>query len=168
VRKYKDNGANYSILWTQSYNDPTDGTDYALSVTADFRGHVLVSGLETGASKKLTAWVRKFDGNGNTLWTQGYKGAVDEDNAGTGIAADASGNVIVTGYETLANATTDVWVRKYSPTGATLWTQSYNGAVSGNDAGNGVAVDAKGYIYVAGSEKIASKGLDGWLRKFEP
>jgi cysteine-rich repeat protein len=168
VRKYKDNGSSYTILWTQTYNDPFDGADSALSVAADLRGNVIVSGAETNSSGKFTSWIRKYDSNGNVIWTKGYDGAMDQDNAAVGVAADATGAVIVTGYATLANATTDVWVRKYSAEGAVLWTQSYNDEASGNDAGNDIAVDANGFIYVAGSEAGTAETLDGWLRKLAP
>jgi cysteine-rich repeat protein len=169
VRKYKDNGPDYSILWTQTYNDTSNEADYAFSVATDLQGNVLVSGAETKVDKQLNAWIRKYDADGNMVWTQEYKSASGLNTAGSGIAVDSSDNVIVTGYTTLTGATTDIWVRKYSPAGALLWNQNYNNdKANGDDAANDVAVDPKGYIYVAGSEKAASPALDGWLRKLEP
>lgn len=168
VRKYKDNGPDYSIVWTQTYDDTSNAADYAFGVAADLHGNVIVSGSETGTDSQLNAWIRKYDADGNTLWTQDYRGAFELNTAASGVAVDSSDNVIVTGYTTLAGPTSDIWVRKYSPAGTILWTQSYNDMANGDDASNGVAVDPRGYIYVAGSERAGSPTLDGWLRKIEP
>ncbi|MFO0760498.1 MAG: DUF4215 domain-containing protein [Byssovorax sp.] len=169
TRKYTDNGVSNTIQWTRTYAGVAGGTDFGFSVAADTMGNTVVAGAETVANQNFNVWVRKYDTMGNTVWTQGYDGAAHQSDQGLGVAIDAGGNVIVSGTETLANMTSDVWVRKYTSSGATLWTQTYNGAGDGNDVGNFAAVDANGNILVCGSETTAAaQGINAWLRKYAP
>src|SRR4029079_9955918 len=87
------------------------------------------------------------------------------DDVANGVAVDASGNVILVGAfrDTInfGGATltavwggvgakgSDVFIAKFSPTGAHLWSQRYGSAV--DDSANGVAVDSGGNIVVVGS-----------------
>ena len=48
-------------------------------------------------------------------WTQTYDDAANSNDIGYGIAVDGSGNVYVTGYETVTGQGTNIWVRKYQP-----------------------------------------------------
>jgi hypothetical protein len=74
------------------------------------------------------------------------------------VAVDASGNVYVAGYTegALPGQTnlgemgfSDAFVRKYDAAGDELWTRQCG--TSGYDWAYGVAVDASGNVYVAGS-----------------
>jgi len=96
----------------------------------------------------------------------GYIGGSGQDK-GCGIAADNSGNAYVTGYTGSTEATfpensgpdltyngggTDAFVAKVSASGTGLVYCGYIGG-SGNDYGNGIAVDGSGNAYVTGSSQ---------------
>src|SRR5262249_22182342 len=82
---------------------------------------------------------------------------------GNAIAADGAGNAYVTGATSSTNfptasprqassggGTSDAFVAKLNPTGSALVYSSYMGG-SGADAGNGVAVDGTGQVFLTGS-----------------
>ncbi len=96
-----------------------------------------------------SVWARQFgDGGadaarglaltaaGDVLFTGDFIGSVDMD-AGTGIATLTSAGA------------TDAFVAKYDGLGNYVWAKAFGAA--GADAGAGVATDARGYVYVAGS-----------------
>jgi cysteine-rich repeat protein len=169
VRKYKDLGANFQILWTKIYNGAGNGTDFGTSVAADPSGNVIVAGAETIFNQGQNGWIRKYDAAGNILWTQTYIGAANLDDVARGLAIDAAGNILVSGTETMAGGTTDGWVRKLTPAGATVWTSLFAGFAGGNDGINAVTFDLNGEIYAGGFETVAGpEGLDGWVRRYAP
>jgi cysteine-rich repeat protein len=169
TRKYTDNGVSGTLAWNRTYAGLAGGVDVGYSVAGDGSGNVIVSGTETVAGQALNVWVHKYDTNGNDVWQQGFDGAAHLNDQGLGVAVDASNNVVVVGEETLANNSTNVWVRKYTPAGATLWTQTYNGAADGNDGANFVSIDANANVLVCGFETTAgAQGQNAWLRKYAP
>ncbi len=168
VRKYTDAGATFSVVWTRTFNGLSNADDAGYAATADGAGNVLVAGTETVNGQSNNVWVRKYDAAGNTVWTQTYAGASSLNDRGYGIRADAAGNAVVCGFEAIANTTADVWVRKYSPAGAALWTQTYNGNADQDDVGNGCALDPSGNVLVAGYETVTGPNTNGWLRKYAP
>ncbi|MBI2817594.1 MAG: hypothetical protein HYX72_11710 [Acidobacteria bacterium] len=89
VRKYDTNG---SELWTRQFG--TSGSDWAMAVALDATG-IHVAGTVSGALPGQTsvgqqdAFVRKYDGNGNEVWTRQF-GTTGNDGAG-GLALTAAG-----------------------------------------------------------------------------
>jgi hypothetical protein len=82
---------------------------------------------------------------------------------GRAVTTDAAGYVYVTGsfqgtavfgsgataVQLRSTGSDDVFVAKYTPTGALVWARSMGGA--GSDQGLGIAVDAQGNVYTTGS-----------------
>ncbi len=101
----------------------------------------------------------------DTLTYSTYLGGTSNDYA-TSMAVDSAGNVYVTGYTSstsfpvtpgsfqvtcgggCSESTADAFVIKFSPLGAVIYSTFIGG--SGNDIGNGIAVDAEGNAYVVG------------------
>ena len=140
--------------------------DSAAGVAVDALGNVYVTGstgagLDGNASAGgVDAFIVKFDGNGNKLWSRQF--GTGSDDRAYGLSVDGAGDLIVAGYTDgdlggAGNAgSTDLFVAKYDGDGNRLWihqmgTQAWDGA-------RGVAVDADGNIYVTGS---TFGGLDG-------
>lgn len=114
--------------------------------------HVLSFGLDPVED----AFVTKLNPSGTELVYSTYLGGTGQDEA-RGIAIDPSGNAYVTGttcsrdFASNENAggASDTFVAKLSASGKKiLYTRLLGG--SGDDAGNGIAVDASGSAYVAG------------------
>src|SRR5690606_18505165 len=85
-----------------------------------------------------------------------------------GVATDSAGNVVVTGYEETAAQGRDVWLRKYDPDGAEVWTQTYNAPQDDTDIGRSVAIDAVDAIVVGGSIFRGPQSDNVWVRKYDP
>jgi hypothetical protein len=93
-----------------------------------------------------------------------FYGATDpnQNDGGSSIATDSSGNIYITGSSTgswngpsdqaprnpHSGNYADLFVMKLSSSGAYQWHTFYGGA--SNDYGNGIAVDGNGYVYVTG------------------
>ncbi len=165
VRKY--GGAAGATLWTQTYGSAPNN-DFGFGVAMDSANNPIVGGTEYGPGQDFNDWVRKYTTNGATTWTQTYNGAANGSDSVFAVDTDASNNVVAAGRETVAGQGTNVWVRKYSAAGATMWTQTYGGASNLDDFAAGVAVDANGNAVVVGSETVAGQGANVWIRKYAP
>jgi outer membrane protein assembly factor BamB len=132
-------------------------------------GNPVVAGAETVAGHGLDMWIRKYSAaQGNTVWTQGFDDPASKNDIAEGVAIDAADNVIIAGFDSQADQSTDVRLRKYSAAGSLLWTNAYNGALNSNDAANAVAIDASGAILVAGFETVNGQNANALLRKHAP
>jgi len=133
-----------------------NGDESIYGVATDSSGNLLVAGSTSGSLQgtnagKLDAFVRKYDTNGQELWTRQF--GTPEDDIAYGVATDGN-NLIVVGSTRGAlqgsNAGgADYWVRKYDSSGNPLWTVQ-NGS-SGDDIARGIAVDSSGAVALVGS-----------------
>jgi hypothetical protein len=153
------------------------GTDSARAIAVDTAGNAYITGStnSTEATFPVTigpdlthngafdAFLVKVNSTGSALLYSGYIGGSASE-AGWGIAVDPAGNAYVTGYTSSTQASfpvisgpiltyhggsTDAFVTKVSPGGATLL---YSGFVGGSaaDVARGIAIDAAGNAYIAG------------------
>ena len=110
---------------------------------------------DRGALGSDSALVTVAGSPGGTPWARGFGGAASD--VGYGVAVDASGNAVMTGR---VESTVDfgggvvcppaaVFVSKYSPTGATVWSKCLGGVLGGG-TGRAVAVDVSGNVLVTG------------------
>ena len=158
------------------------GQEYASSLTTDAQGNIYVAGLTYSSDFPVTplaaqttfggtcdAFVAKFGPDGAMLWST-YIGGILDDWA-TGIAVDGAGNVWVTGYTrsanfplvnpiqgTLDNGASDdydAFVAKLDPTGSKLLYSTFLGG-SADDGASGIALDAAGNVYIAGTLNSAT------------
>ncbi len=170
VRKFDPSG---NELWTRQFGS-TDSiaTTGALAVAVDRTGNVTVVGYTDDTLPGQTsagnddAFVRKYDANGNELWTRQF-GSSMYDRA-DGVAVDAAGNVyIAASFDSgVSDQTNDIVIRKYGANGAELWTRRFG--ASGNDIACDVVADAAGNIYVAASINGDWKfEHDGLVRKYD-
>ncbi|MEO8587891.1 MAG: SBBP repeat-containing protein [Flavobacteriales bacterium] len=138
-----DSNGNSYVTGFFSTNDPFP--------TATFDGTVLqgIGGLDL--------FLAKYNSGGVLQWIR-YGGGTQTDE-GRGVALDANGNVVVSGYfqgtamfgnDTLASAgLSDVLLLKYDPNGNLLWSLRDGG--TGDDKANQVAVFGNGDFGVVGS-----------------
>ena len=163
--------------WTRQF-----GPGSALSVTVGATGDVYVAGYTLvtagpGQPWRRDAFLRKYDRVGTELWSREFGSmvstAIDE---AASVAVDGGGNVYVAGI-TLGSlrgqpsvGDKDAFVRKYDALGVELWTRQFGSPES--DRALGVAVDAKGNVYVAGwtfgalSGQVDAGPNDAFLRKY--
>ena len=177
VRKYDQNG---NELWTRQFG--TAGDDEVTGVTVDPTG-IIVVGTVGGSLPGQTsagnsdAYVRKYDLNGNDIWTSQF-GTTSIDGARE-VTTDSTG-IYVGGYTlgALPGQTSfrgyDAFVRKFDINGNEQWTQQFGSF--GNEYANGIAVDVTG-VYVVGSTSYELPGqtrmssapgtIDAYIRKYD-
>ena len=85
-----------------------------------------------------------------------------------GIGIDSANNVYVTGYSPGTNSLRDIVTIKYGPNGNQLWLQRYISPGGGNAAGNAIAVDNNGNVYVTGYDTTAAGGTEMVTIKYSP
>ncbi|MEX1362572.1 MAG: DUF4215 domain-containing protein [Nannocystaceae bacterium] len=164
VRKYSPAGA---PQWSRTAAGSGSNNDEGHAVATDGDGNVLVTGFVWAGADGRDIWVRKYDAAGAEQWTRTHAGPAGDNDEGNGVAADAAGNVIVAGYQTVQDAGRDVWVRKYDAAGTEQWTQTFNAPQDGSDTGRGVAVDGDGAIVVAASVFRGTQSDNIWVRKYD-
>ena len=149
--------------------------DKTRCINLDAQGNILITGEFAGDSKfgehpitsagDMDFFVAKLDPQGKCLWA--HNGGGSKVDRGYGIAADATGNVYVTGHsqgsdarfsdQAIPNAGDyDTFVAKYDPAGKLLWIKTEGGP--GYDYGHGIAVSTQGRVFVTGAivvDKIA-------------
>jgi hypothetical protein len=169
IAKYDAAG---NVLWAKSAGD--NGDDWGLSVSTDASGNVYVTGYTNSATITFGTtilpsaggngdiFIAKYDAAGTVLWAK-RAGGTDND-GGTSVTTDASGNVYVTGRFASPNITFgtttltndagvssgyfDIFIAKYDAAGAVLWAKSAGG--TNIDFCYGVTTDAIGNVYVTG------------------
>lgn len=126
---------------------------------------IVASGANVYVKNKTT--VRKLDVNGRQLWSKtqsGLSGMVVAD-----MTADASGNVYLTGKYSASSSNRNVFTRKLSSSGSTLFTRTFG--TSSYDDARGVATINGSEIYVTGATQgslahaYRGGGNDGYVRK---
>ncbi len=128
--------------------------------------------LGAGNINSTSAFLVKFDANGNRLWATYYSGEIGT--IASSVATDASGNVYMAGFtfdtagvasggfQNTYGGNEDAFLVKFDANGNRLWATYYGGA--GQEAANSVTIDAVGNVYLAGqtnssdSNVIASSG----------
>jgi hypothetical protein len=152
IRIALDAGGNAYVTGnTMSIDFPT--TPGAFQLT--FRG----GGIFFGGD----AFVTKLDPTGSTLVYSTFLGGSGFDR-GYGIVVDADGHAYVTGYtasvdfpttvgalQTTSGGSSDAFITKLNPTGSALVYSTYLGGSGGDASYGGIAVDAAGNAYVAGT-----------------
>ena len=157
VAKYNASGAH---MWSRSF------ASFCEDMATDGAGNVMVTGVASGPVDfgggvmpgGLDVYICKFDANGAFVWARRYAGVGTERDA-RGVAADALGNIFITGNftgtinlggGTLTSAgSNDIFLAKYDAAGAHVWSKRLGAA--GYDIGYGVDVDGAGNVIATGN-----------------
>jgi len=110
IGKYNDSG---TLIWDRTYNGVANDRDEGNGIATNNLGNIYVTGYETIIGEGRNIWITKYDTDGNPLCAQTYNGPANGDDQGNGIAVDNTGNVYVTGYETVPGEGSNIWVREY-------------------------------------------------------
>jgi len=162
--KYNPNGGH---VWSKRIG--STGTDEGQSIIVDGSGNVLVTGVfsntvDFGGGGITSAgsrdiFVACFDANGNHIWSQGFGGSSTDQ--GYAIELDGSNNVLVTGFflgtvnfgggNLIDAGGGDVFLAKFTPNGAHVWSQRFGGTAA--DIGRGLATDGSDNVFLIGSSE---------------
>jgi len=159
------------LRWSRQFGDTADDRTQAVAVdrsgnvavtghfqgTTDF-GHGSVSSyVQPNLGPTRDIFVAEYSPSGGYLWARAI--GSDSSEEGKGIATDATGNVLVTGYQgsyavdyggglQYTQAYNDIFIAKYSSAGAWVWSKTVGGY--GYDQGNAIAADGAGNVFVTG------------------
>ncbi len=153
-------------LWTTRATGIWPCYSYGAGICVDNGGNVCLTGFFnetiTFGSTTLSSqafqdiYIAKLSGGGDWLWVN--QAGLESYNEGTGIVADASGNIYVTGYfygsadfgdDTLTSSgTADIFVTGLSPAGNWLWAEGTGSTNS--DSGYGIATGSGNAVIVTG------------------
>jgi uncharacterized delta-60 repeat protein len=166
-------------LWTNRYNGPGNGSDYAVAVAVDGSNNVIVTGGSDAGSYLNTysdyATI-KYSSAGMPLWTNRYGNGSGNDSSAASVAVDGSNNVIVTG--TSGNGVDhDYATIQYSSAGVPLWTNRYHEPGNYLNCASAVAVDGGNNVIVTGYSsngtnynyatiKYSSAGVPLWTNRY--
>ncbi len=169
IRKYDADG---KVIWTKYYNNPGNGDNKSKDISVDNGGNVYVIGSEyrNDLRQNYNIYIRKYDTNGNFLWSRTYNSPDNGADQGLGIAVDNAGNVYVVGYEWQEEGNT-LWFGKYDSDGNLLWSQTSISSAEKKWVGDtwGIAVDNAGNLYLTGSELQPAGGENEnvWIGKYD-
>ena len=152
VARYDKDGG---LLWLEQVGSL--GVDEVWASACDHAGGVVVAGSTTGdlggTNAGLSdAWIARYDGIGNLLWTR-QLGSNGNDRA-QGLACGPSGELFVVGLTegTLGSSSAggqDAWVARYDNSGNQLWLQQIG--TPALDHACAVETDGVGGLFIAGA-----------------
>lgn len=120
----------------------------------------LNSTVTVNNNPSIDVFVSKLDPDGNFIWARNLGG--NQNDEGTGLAVDESGNVYTTGFfqdtadfdpgegtvNLSSNGTQDIFISKLNSEGNFVWARNFGGNV--NDRGISAVVDNSGNVYTTG------------------
>ena len=159
--------ARATSIWSNRFGGSS--SDVPLSVSADAGGNVALAGYFQGTANfggaNLTsaglndAFVASYDVNGRQVWSKRFGGASDD--RGTSVVIDGQGAVITTGSfdgpvdfggGVIANTGgADIYLAKYSSTGAHVWSKGFGTSANVGESGNALGVDSGNNVLLTGS-----------------
>jgi hypothetical protein len=163
--------SNGNLDWTAL---PENGNVYnaahAMALTSS--GNVLLVGViyhgTVYAPPIISYGTLELNQTGATVWADLYPQVSSGASVGTSLAVDSANNSYVTGYSPGTNSLNDIVTIKYGPNGNQIWLQRYQSPGNGNAAGNAIAVDNSGNVYVTGYDTTAAGGTEILTIKYSP
>lgn len=155
IRKYAHDG---SLLWTRQFGTAED--EAGASVATDGTGVYLVGDTlgvlpgQTKTSPEKEAFVRKYDPDGNELWTRQFAtGSVNIARPRATTVTVYSGTVYIGGFSggimPGSSSAGGYFIRTYAADGAELWTRQSTGSPEFASRTASLAVDATGISFVS-------------------
>ncbi|MFL0706586.1 Calx-beta domain-containing protein, partial [Cylindrospermopsis raciborskii] len=180
IAKYDDNGTN---VWKKQFG--TVAGDIADAVTISGDGFIYVAGVTGGNlggqnSTGLGAFIRKYDPDGNEVWTQLVDINTGSLNIAYAVVAGSDSSIYISGSTIDPTQTSvggqllsDAFVSKYDSSGTKIWTKLL-GTLSGNEEAIALTVGSDQSIYVTGYTEWKLDGenyngaTDVFVSKYDP
>ncbi|MBK8552297.1 MAG: SBBP repeat-containing protein [Ignavibacteria bacterium] len=119
----------------------------------------------------------KYNSAGDSVWKAVYVGSDDKNDQPYSIAVDNSGDVYVTGGNSVSNGSSDYITIKYNSSGVQQWAARYNGQGNSEDIARSISVDSSGNVFVTGGSgsslfldyvtvKYNTSGIQQWAARY--
>lgn len=153
--KYNSSG---DTIWTRSY-DRAGYDDYLYSLAVDNQNNIFLGGSAQYAQSYTTEdfAVVKYNSDGMFQWGKFYNGFYDNRDQIVDLATDVSGNVFASGNSYDDSFFSTAMVIKYSSSGDSLWSISFNGDTSG------LALGKVGLNKIVGASDARITGVRNYL-----
>ena len=156
-------GANGKLVWRRIWDDAQAGNDAIEATAAAPGGGLVVAGYAAPFTQVIA--VARYSAAGKQLWVRLYDDGGADLQLAEKVAVDAAGDVYALAQDVTAATGDDIALLKYSPSGTLRWVHHY--ASAGDDFANGIALDARGDVYVTGST-AGTRGSDVLTIKYSP
>ena len=157
-----------TIVWSDIYDGPGSGAgddddDFGNDVAVDVNGDVLVSATHRVDDQQWDLWLRKYDADGNELWTH-TSDAVGGNDFADAVVTDSNGDIyLAASVDTSVMPTvSEGWVRKLDTDGNELWTETLPGVLL-----NGATVDAMDNLVLVGWDDQSGTAPDLWIGRYD-
>ncbi len=165
-------------IWTRQWGTP--GNDQGAGIGLDSEGYIYATGYVAGSLHEQhheggdDAFLVKFDGDGNIMWTRQW--GTPGNDAGYALAVDSDDNIYVAGRTPGSmdgqphTGNFDLFLTRFNSDGIWIWTRQWG--TPDEDRALGIATDTEGNIYVTGFTEGSLDGnpargsRDGILTKF--
>ena len=169
--------AQVDTVWTRRYNGTGNANDIGNAIAVDSLGYIYVAGSAFGSSSWSDYLTIKYNSNGDTAWVRKYNGSGNSDDRTKAMVIDNQSNVYVTG-SSMDSATVNHFATiKYNSAGILQWVRKYDGPGAYSDIPYAIAVDNQSNVCVTGSGsgttnvdcvtiKYDSNGDTVWIRSY--
>lgn len=153
----KYSGSNGALLWEKNIHDDSTALDSVREAVLDPAGNLILFGpaFEVSSSTYAGFCTLKCDAaTGSPIWEKTWRGPGFYGEQPGGVAADAAGNVIITGASDNTSGNSEIRTIKYAATdGAVLWNVLSAPSAGHNQEAksNAIAVTAEGNVIITGS-----------------
>jgi uncharacterized delta-60 repeat protein len=157
-----------NLLWSEVVPGPETFDDRGQGVAVDLADDaVVVAGYVSHGGFDRDVWLRKYDVDGDVLWTQTWDNGNNGEDAGYGVAVRPDGTIAVAGMTPIIATNQDVFLGLWDGSGALQWYKQFGGQAYLNDEGLSVASDADGNLVVAGFRGASDTDSDIWVRRYD-
>ena len=155
-----------AVAWEERVPGEPEEDAYAFGIAEVGPGSVVVGGGQTRPGSGLDAWLRRYDADGEVVWTVFEAGDEDfTDQRVRDLAVDPRGEIVVTGVREVG---TDqlVWTRRYAADGTEVWTRTWGGPGMITGGGRSVALTDAGDVIITGEVGIRGDGTNIFVRRY--
>ncbi|MBU0742653.1 hypothetical protein KKG45_07015 [bacterium] len=153
----------------------TDTIDYhvlGLFVGVDGVDNVYLAGTHEDIVNSYDFLLLKYDPDGVLLWARTFDGSAHGEDRPTGLAVDDAGHAYLTGRSRCPGTGLDYCTLCYGPSGALLWSDTYNGTLmpveDDFDSATDIVLDGAGNVVVTGGSSSVATAYDICTIKYDP